>query len=80
MDDLLDLSQIKSGVFNLVKEPIDIVSIIESVCSIFRPQVASKKLLIEAIFDCQIPTLVGDSRRLKQVLLNLVKNAIKFTE
>lgn len=49
VDDLLDLSQLKNGVFSLVKQPLEVLSIIDSVCSIFRPQVAAKKLAIRSI-------------------------------
>lgn len=37
VDDLLDLSQLKNGVFSLVKQPMDVVNIIDNICSIFRP-------------------------------------------
>ena len=91
VEDLLDLRMLESGKFTLTREPFDIVEIVKNICNIFRPQVSYKDLQIEAEVQGtpitsdstkvrSMPTLLGDGRHFKQILINLVKNAIKFTE
>jgi len=78
VNDLLDLAQLKNGVFSLNLERLRVQDVIEFVHTIFQPHARSKNIQID--FDVgEIPALLGDVRRLKQVIINLVKNAIKFT-
>ena len=69
-------------------QPFDVNEVLELICSIFNPQAQSKGVSIhsEAVYKkknksvhVRIPKLIGDERRFQQVLVNLVKNAIKFT-
>ncbi len=81
MNDILDFSKIESEKIKLAEtefNPRDLLSIIRSS---FAPKAAEKNLSFRIMMDDDIPkTLIGDSQRLKQILDNLIGNAIKFTE
>jgi len=81
IDDILDLSRLDAGKFVLVPAPFDVTELVYSVIDLFRPQAAARGLRLEAQLPRgTMPVLEGDSGRLRQVLLNLVGNAVKFTE
>jgi signal transduction histidine kinase/DNA-binding response OmpR family regulator len=81
INDLLDLSKIEAGKLTIEKVPCKPASIISEVLSSLRLAAESKHLKLEQSFGSAIPeTIQSDPRRLKQVLLNLVGNAVKFTE
>jgi signal transduction histidine kinase/ActR/RegA family two-component response regulator len=81
VNDILDWSRIESGKIQLESIPFDCVGIVHGVCEILRPQSEPKGLDVSVISEsATIPTLIGDPSRLRQVLLNLTANAIKFTE
>ncbi len=81
VNDILDWSRIESGKIQLESIPFDCVGIVQGVCEILRPQAEPKGLEVSVISEgATIPTLIGDPSRLRQVLLNLTANAIKFTE
>ena len=69
--------------FRLVKEAFNVSQVIKSVCDIFNAQAEAKNVQIHTQIESNgrqdIPLLVGDRRRFKQVLMNLIKNALKFT-
>ena len=80
INDILDLSKIESGHLSLNEKPFNIVDTIERVCENLAFQAHEKKIELICSMDAQVPTeLVGDLLRLRQVLFNLVANAIKFT-
>ncbi|NPA73998.1 MAG: transporter substrate-binding domain-containing protein [Epsilonproteobacteria bacterium] len=81
INDILDLSKIEAGKLNIVKKPTNIHRLAEELGSIFMINVKKKglKLIIEV--DPSIPhSLLLDEVRLRQVLFNLIGNALKFTE
>jgi signal transduction histidine kinase/CheY-like chemotaxis protein/iron only hydrogenase large subunit-like protein len=81
INDILDFSKIEAGKFELAHEPFDLHQMIDSALGILVSRAAPKGL--ELCFTCDEPTpraLIGDGNRLRQVLINLVGNAIKFTE
>ena len=81
LDDLLDLSQIEAGRVTLEAEPFDLGRLVDSVLDIAAPDAAAKDVTITAELDPALPAkLTGDRARLRQVLLNLVSNAVKFTD
>lgn len=80
VNDVLDLSKIEAGKLRIVNKPFNIVSVLENIERLFSAGIAEKKLLYEWHIDEKIPlNLKGDSERLKQILINLIGNAIKFT-
>ena len=80
VNDVLDLSKIEAGKLRLVNKPFNISSVLENIERMFSASIAEKKLSYEWHIDEKIPlNLKGDSERLKQILINLIGNAIKFT-
>lgn len=81
INDILDVSKIEAGQLEVIKEPFELRGLIEEVESLFAILVADKGVKLEtALADDIPPYLIGDALRLRQVLVNLVGNAIKFTE
>ncbi|MCP4660525.1 MAG: response regulator [bacterium] len=80
IDDVLDFSKIESGVLELEHQPFDLRRCIEEALDIMAPKAAVKGLnLAYTIADSAPSTLVSDVTRLRQVLVNLLGNAVKFT-
>jgi signal transduction histidine kinase/CheY-like chemotaxis protein/sugar lactone lactonase YvrE len=81
VNDVLDLAQIEAGKLRLNDEAFDVRALIEEVCELLRPLAEIKKLVFTCIVDKSTPDFcMGDSGRVRQILLNLGNNAIKFTE
>jgi signal transduction histidine kinase len=80
INDVLDVAKIQAGVMQLFIEPdCDILSEIESVTTIIRPALQDKPVELIQDIDRVLPRLPIDRRRTRQVLLNLLANAVKFT-
>jgi len=80
INDVLDLAKIEAGQLNLTLEDYSLPEVVKSVVTATEPLATSKGLKFTAAVGENIPTAHGDARRVSQVLLNLVGNAIKFTE
>jgi protein-histidine pros-kinase len=80
INDLLDLAKIESGKVDLHLEPTDCSQVIEEVAATLRPQAEAKGLKLTTAMPKQALALRTDRRALSQILINLVNNAIKFTE
>ena len=81
VNDLLDIAKIEAGRFELAREDVDLRGIAESVLCMVRVKAAEKGLACGCEVDVHVPGLVTlDGRRLSQVLLNLLGNAVKFTD
>ncbi len=81
INDILDLSKIEAGRFTLEKAPFDLNSACEDVYELLSANAFEKGLSLQLHYPPDVPSrLVGDTNRIRQVLLNLVSNAIKFTE
>jgi PAS domain S-box-containing protein len=80
IEELLDYSKIEAGKIDLEQRPFALVSLIEDITELLAPRAQAKNLEIAAYVDDRLPSdVVGDAARLRQVLLNLAGNAIKFT-
>ncbi len=81
INDILDFSKIESGNLDLEEQPFDLRVCVEDALDLLASRAAEKGLDLAYLIDDGVPsTLVGDVTRLRQVLVNLVGNAIKFTE
>ncbi|MDR3458848.1 MAG: response regulator [Verrucomicrobiae bacterium] len=81
INDILDFSKIEAGKMELEKRPFDLRASIEESLDLLAPRAMDKQLDLVYQVDERIPTLVeGDGQRLRQVLVNLIGNALKFTE
>lgn len=80
INDVLDISKIEAGQLSISKAPVNVSDSIEKVARTVRPLAEKKGLTLESSVDREACTVMGDARRVEQVLLNLLSNAIKFTE
>ncbi len=80
IEELLDYSKIEAGKLDLEQRPFALTTLIEEITELLAPRAQAKNLEIAAYVDEKLPfEVVGDAARLRQVLLNLAGNAIKFT-
>ncbi len=80
IEELLDYSKIEAGKIDLEQRPFTLAALIEDITELLAPRAQARSLEIAAYVDERLPMqVVGDAARLRQVLLNLAGNAIKFT-
>lgn len=81
INDILDLSKVEAGMMELQLGPVRFKNVLEEIERIFIPRLQSKNLLLSINIDEDVPEwMLLDEMRLRQVLLNLVGNAVKFTD
>jgi len=81
IDDILDSSRIDAGKLNIVNNPFSISELVDDVVTMLAPSAQTKGLELLVNIDLSLPEkVVGDSLRTRQVLINILSNAIKFTE
>ncbi|MGA2230403.1 MAG: ATP-binding protein, partial [Tepidisphaeraceae bacterium] len=81
INDILDFSKIEAGKVEIEAIELDLPRLIEDLTSLLAPVAAKKNLRLECQIDGQVPRrLLGDPGRIRQVLTNLVNNALKFTQ
>ncbi|WP_340227250.1 PAS domain S-box protein [Saccharibacillus sacchari] len=84
LNEILDISKIEAGRMEIEPEPVELREVLVSVIQLFLPRATEKNLALKFAIDesvQRVPSvLIADSERLRQVLINLVGNAIKFTE
>jgi signal transduction histidine kinase len=76
---LLDLSKLESGTMSLRKNTVSMAKLLSEVASTLEPKARKKSIAIECAVDPGLPPAQGDGERLRQVFINLVDNAIKFS-
>ena len=81
IDDVLDFSRIEAGRLDLEQQTFDLRACVEGALDLVAAQAAEKCLDLACLFEGDIPTfVVGDTTRVRQILLNLLNNAVKFTD
>jgi signal transduction histidine kinase len=79
LNDLLDISKIDAGKFDLDFTAVDLTELIETCVGSLQPLAKRERILLRTSLAFNLPAVIADRRRLKQILLNLLSNAIKFT-
>ncbi|MBL8305980.1 MAG: PAS domain-containing protein, partial [Rubrivivax sp.] len=77
---ILEMTKIDAGKVDLADEPVDVASLLSEVAAMLEPDASAKGLQVRVQVDGLPPALSGDAMRLRQALLNLYGNAIKFTD
>jgi PAS domain S-box-containing protein len=81
LNEILDFSKIEAGKMEISHEPISIPSILEGVLELFVPKASAKNVVLTGSIDANIPPIInGDGVKLRQILVNLIGNAVKFTD
>ena len=80
INDVLDISKIEAGQLNIEAEPFDLMTSINKVMGLISPLAERKGLALSLRTAGEMGTFIGDKRRVEQVIINLVNNAIKFTD
>ncbi len=80
LNDILDLSRIEAGKMDLERESFDPARVVREVTGIFQANAEAKNIALRCDVDPELPWVVSDEGRLRQILFNLVGNAVKFTE
>lgn len=80
LDDLLDIARITQGKFQLKKEPVDLVEVVDAAIEAARPKIDAKEHQLSVALPSEPITLEADPVRLSQILTNLVTNAAKYSD
>lgn len=80
INDVLDISKIEAGQLEVSREPVDLRAAIERASATVRPLAEQKGLRLALTLPATLPDIVSDARRVHQILLNLLNNAVKFTD
>jgi signal transduction histidine kinase len=79
VNDILDLTKAEAGKLELVEEAVDMVDVADTTCRMVAPQARAEGITLNNRLPLHLPLLRGDERRLTQILLNFVSNAVKFS-
>ena len=80
LNDLLDISKIEAGKFELDFTAVDVSELVEDCAASLQPLAKRARIVLRTSLAEDLPSVVADPRRVKQILLNLLTNAIKFTK
>ncbi|MCZ8105576.1 MAG: ATP-binding protein [Burkholderiales bacterium] len=80
VNDLLDLSKIEAGRFDLAFVSVDVNEIVSRSVSLMQPQASTGRVVVRTALAARLPRIVADERSLRQIVLNLLSNAVKFTD
>nr|WP_315465681.1 ATP-binding protein [uncultured Rhodoferax sp.] len=81
LNDILDVSALEAGKMSLTPEPVQLGALLNEVNALMHPLAVAKQLKFSIVVQAELPAWVlADATRLKQILFNLVNNALKFTE
>ena len=80
VNDILDMSKIEAGSFDVAPEPFDLLNLIDGVRQMMSHQAEERGLTLKLAGGFDLPEVVADRRACKQILINLLSNAVKFTD
>ncbi len=81
INDILDFSKIEAGKMTIASEPFDLGEMVDSAVLMLRPKAVQKGLDLQLSYDQSAPRgVIGDAARVRQILINYIGNAVKFTE
>ena len=80
VNDLLDLAKIEAGQMDLFMEPLDLVSISQSALNTIAGLIEDKPVVLKSDISSELPEIYGDNTRIRQIILNLLGNAEKYTD
>jgi signal transduction histidine kinase len=79
VNDILDLTKAEAGKLDLVEESIDVAEIADAACRMVAPQARARSIIVSNRIPRSLPKLRADERRMTQIILNFVSNAVKFS-
>jgi signal transduction histidine kinase len=79
INDILDLSKVESGVDDLYEEEFEVADVVRALIVLVRPHAEKGEVELKLDIEDGLPKLLGDERKIKQILVNILSNAIKFT-
>ncbi|CAN7591003.1 HAMP domain-containing sensor histidine kinase [Mesorhizobium amorphae] len=79
INEILDLSRIEAGRYQINEEPVMLLSVVEDCCHMMELKARNKDIRVVQDFETTLPRLFADERAVRQITLNLLSNAIKFT-
>ena len=80
INDVLDMTRIERGKTEIASSSIDIRTVFDSCCSIIRGQISGRNLELKTDICCEHPRVFGDELHLRQIFINILGNAVKFTK
>jgi CheY-like chemotaxis protein len=81
INDILDISKLEAGKLDLEYKPFDLKQMVDEICLLLDSEASNKGLIIEVFYDEVVnKAFIGDKLRIRQILLNIFSNAIKFTD
>jgi signal transduction histidine kinase len=78
-NDFLELARLESGRAFLAQEEVDLGVVIDEAAKVLKPQAEGKGVVVQADIPSHLPTVIGDSSRFKQALINLIANGVKYS-
>ncbi|MEO0542760.1 MAG: HAMP domain-containing sensor histidine kinase [Pseudomonadota bacterium] len=79
INEILDLSRVEAGKYELREEPLQLNAVVDDCVNLVRMKADAKSIGIQALTQAGLPKLVADEKALRQIILNIVSNALKFT-
>jgi len=80
LNDILDMSKIEAGKYEIVREPFDLSHALSACCAMMRGQAQTRGIDLRPVRLRDLPEINADERAVKQIVINLLSNALKFTE